>query len=171
MKWVIGSAILFLLVSGGIFLTVSQNRQLRALSTAQTPPVASPLTSPATITAQTLLAAINEQRIKNGLEGLTLNPQLNTSAQAKADDEANKNYYAHECSGCLGLVQLITSAGVKYDKAAENLAKDYSDTNSVVAAWMASPEHRANILNPAYTETGFGINGTLIVEHFVLPSH
>jgi uncharacterized protein YkwD len=38
----------------------------------------------------------------------------------------------------------------------ENIAQGYGSAQSVVAAWMASPGHRANILNPAYHYMGLG---------------
>jgi len=38
----------------------------------------------------------------------------------------------------------------------ENIAADYSDADSVMQVWMASPGHRANILNSAFAGTGVG---------------
>ena len=40
--------------------------------------------------------------------------------------------------------------------AGENIAKGYSTPERVVDAWMNSPGHRANILNPSYTMIGVG---------------
>jgi uncharacterized protein YkwD len=39
----------------------------------------------------------------------------------------------------------------------ENLAFNYPDPNSVMAAWMGDSGHRANILNADYTQIGVGI--------------
>jgi uncharacterized protein YkwD len=47
--------------------------------------------------------------------------------------------------------------GYKYSWLGENIAFNYPDDNSVMIAWMNSPEHRANILNPNFTQIGVGI--------------
>jgi uncharacterized protein YkwD len=39
----------------------------------------------------------------------------------------------------------------------ENLAEGYHTADEVVNAWMASPEHKANILKPDFTTMGIGI--------------
>lgn len=49
----------------------------------------------------------------------------------------------------------LAAAGYEWQAWAENLAFGF-DPAAVVAGWMASPGHRANILNPTYTETGAG---------------
>ncbi len=62
--------------------------------------------------------------------------------------------------------------------AGENLAVHFSDTKKLVDAWVASPTHRANIMNGAYTETGIGIaegefegfNTLFVVQFFGTPA-
>ena len=60
----------------------------------------------------------------------------------------------------------------------ENLALGIFDGDKgIVSAWMASPGHKANILNPKYTELGVavkngiynGVNTTIAVQIFGLP--
>src|SRR4051794_7706942 len=46
--------------------------------------------------------------------------------------------------------------GLAYSYAGENLAKGFTDASSTEAAWLASPTHRANILNPHYAKMGIG---------------
>ena len=46
------------------------------------------------------------------------------------------------------------AVGYPYAWLGENIAFNYPDAPSVVNAWMNSPEHRANILNPNYTDIG-----------------
>ena len=51
----------------------------------------------------------------------------------------------------------------------KNLAKDFSDSQAVITAWMNSTKHRENILKPEYTEIGFAIqDGTLLGQPTVL---
>src|SRR6185295_2218657 len=47
--------------------------------------------------------------------------------------------------------------GYEWRALGENIAYGYSDAASVVNAWMNSAGHRANILNPMYTEMGAGV--------------
>lgn len=48
----------------------------------------------------------------------------------------------------------------------ENIAKGQQTSPDVFAQWMASPSHRATILQPRFTETGIGIVGTVWVQTF-----
>jgi uncharacterized protein YkwD len=56
----------------------------------------------------------------------------------------------------------------------ENVAEGYTSGAALVAGWMTSPAHRANILSARYTETGVGTarakNGrTYHAQVFALP--
>lgn len=52
--------------------------------------------------------------------------------------------------------------GYAYAEAGENLAKNFTTSDSVLSAWLQSPTHRANVLKAAYTEVGFAtMSGTL----------
>ena len=51
----------------------------------------------------------------------------------------------------------IRQDGIRYMAAAENIAQGQPDSAAVVAAWMNSPGHRANILNPNLRKLGVGI--------------
>ena len=48
-------------------------------------------------------------------------------------------------------------AGYPFGRIAENVALGYPDAETVVAGWMASRGHRANILQRDVVETGIGI--------------
>ena len=57
----------------------------------------------------------------------------------------------------------ISSSRVGYE-VGENIAwgtAALATPRAIVAAWMASPGHRANILDPRYRETGIGVSRTL----------
>ena len=51
----------------------------------------------------------------------------------------------------------ITAAGFHWSNVGENIATGYETPSAVVAAWMASQGHCANILNPVYREVGTGV--------------
>jgi uncharacterized protein YkwD len=51
----------------------------------------------------------------------------------------------------------MTAAGFVYSLAAENIAAGQSTAAAVMAAWMASPGHQANIVDCRFTEIGVGL--------------
>lgn len=115
------------------------------------------------VNADSVMSLSNQERINNGLSVLGYNPQLASAAQAKAQDMFAKDYWAHNAPDGTTPWTFITNAGYAYITAGENLAKDFDTSAGVVAGWMNSTGHRANILNGAFTETGVAVmNGTLL---------
>lgn len=114
------------------------------------------------ITIDNLLKLTNEERQRNGLSTLTLNPELSLAAEKKAEDMLSEDYWAHNSPSGKTPWDFIVSSGYQYLYAGENLAKDFSDSNGVVTAWMNSPSHKENILRGEYRDIGFAVvNGTL----------
>ena len=103
-----------------------------------------------------LLSGTNSERAANGLASLSSNSQLNTAAQNKAADMAANDYWAHTSPSGVTPWYWITASGYKYQTAGENLAYGFLTSSETIAGWMASPGHRANILNASFTEVGFG---------------
>lgn len=103
-----------------------------------------------------LLDATNSNRAGNGAAALALNSQLNQAAQAKANDMVARNYWSHNTPEGDEPWVFINNAGYKYLKAGENLAYGFLTSDDAVAGWMNSPSHKANMLDSAYQEVGFG---------------
>jgi len=121
------------------------------------------------INTKALLEQTNSQRQENGLSALSYNNVLSNAAYQKAQDMFDDDYWAHVAPDGKTPWDFIIQNGYKYSYAGENLAKDFNKSSSVVSAWMNSPSHRANILNPNYTEIGFAVvNGTLSGEETTL---
>jgi hypothetical protein len=115
------------------------------------------------ITPVGLLTQTNQQRAANGLAALRLDARLNNSATMKAQNMFAEDYWAHVSPSGIQPWYWFTQAGYTYRYAGENLAKDFDTTSGVMAGWMASAGHRANILNANYTDVGFAVmNGTLV---------
>jgi hypothetical protein len=105
----------------------------------------------------------NQERSQRGLGGLTQNSQLTQAAQAKAQDMFAKNYWAHAAPDGTQPWAFISASGYVYSVAGENLAKDYNTSAGVVAGWMASAPHAANVLSMSYKDVGYAVmNGTLL---------
>lgn len=114
------------------------------------------------ITPERVLEITNQKRAENGLSPLTLNGKLNEAAQRKAGDMFAFNYWAHVSPSGRSPWSFFQEVGYKYLYAGENLARDFMNSDSVVEAWMSSPTHRDNLLNPNYREIGLSVvNGTL----------
>lgn len=104
-----------------------------------------------------LLSASNSRRAAASKGALSINSKLTQAAQAKANDMATRNYWAHNTPDGTPPWSFITNAGYSYDKAGENLACGFDESSDVVNGWYNSPSHRDNLLHPDYTEVGFGI--------------
>lgn len=104
-----------------------------------------------------VLALTNQVRKDAGLPPCAGNDSnLNRSARAKSEDMASHNYFSHQSPVYGDPFAMMRNFGVVYQAAGENIAKGQPTPQEVVDAWMASPGHRANILNRAYTHLGVG---------------
>lgn len=108
---------------------------------------------------EALLSGTNNARVSNGLASFGINSQLNSAAQAKAQDMASKNYWAHVSPDGTEPWYFFQQAGYSYIRAGENLAYGFMTSQAAIDGWMNSPSHRANILGD-YAEVGFGIVNT-----------
>ena len=95
--------------------------------------------------------AMNADRAANGLGALCGNDQLASAAQRWANWMAQNASLSHQGLGGL-------FAGTPFHTVGENILVSGvgSSVSSWEAAWMASPEHRANILSGAFTAAGSG---------------
>jgi hypothetical protein len=103
-----------------------------------------------------LLADSNSARSSNGVAALSLNGKLDAAAQAKANDMASRNYWSHNTPEGNPPWVFVTAQGYAYQKLGENLAAGFSNEQTTINGWMASPPHRENLLDSAFTDVGFG---------------
>ena len=108
----------------------------------------------AAVVSAILVDLANGDRAASSIGTLTVNPVLVAAAQAKANDMATYGYFAHISPQGVDPWHWFEQAGYKFTYAGENLAVDFSDSGDVNTAWMNSPTHRENLLNPKYTEIG-----------------
>jgi uncharacterized protein YkwD len=99
---------------------------------------------------------VNQERLNVGCTTLAIHDTLMRVAQAHAQDMADNDIFDHTGSDGRSSFQRILDAGYSYRLAAENIAAGADTPVEVVALWMDSPGHRANILNCALRETGVG---------------
>lgn len=107
---------------------------------------------PAVIVDQT-----NNERTESVMPALKRNSVLDVAATLKAQHMAERGYFAHYSPEGVSPWHWFDVVNYKFVNAGENLAVHFTDSKAVVDAWMASPSHRANIMNYAYTEIGVGV--------------
>nr|WP_144510205.1 CAP domain-containing protein [Bacillus sp. FJAT-22090] len=107
---------------------------------------------------QQVVDLTNQERAKAGLKPLTIDSKLTQSAQAKSQDMKNKNYFSHTSPTFGSPFDQMKSNGITYKSAGENIAMGQRTAAEVMDAWMKSPGHRENIMNPAYTHIGVGLS-------------
>jgi uncharacterized protein YkwD len=126
--------------------------------------------------AADLLALVNGDRAAAGLAPLAWNARLAAVGESapysgcgftvhgRAEDMVERDYFAHPILGCGGrnVFAMLGAEGVGYSMAGENIGWMAGGGDPAAqAAWlhqqfMASPEHRANILRPGFTAIGIG---------------
>ncbi|HEX3095601.1 MAG TPA: CAP domain-containing protein [Patescibacteria group bacterium] len=105
-----------------------------------------------------VVTATNDQRQQNGRSILHSNAKLKAAAEAKIDDMFAKQYFEHKSPSGKSPADLVREQDYEYIVVGENLALgNFKDDVALVDAWMNSPGHRANILNPKYQEIGVAV--------------
>jgi len=107
-----------------------------------------------TVFPSVLAELTNVDRETKKLPSLTINPLLQKAAQLKANDMAEKSYFAHISPQGRTPWFWLRKVGYNYHNAGENLAVRFLDSTNVNDAWMNSTEHRNNILSSKYSEVG-----------------
>lgn len=106
-----------------------------------------------------IVSTVNRERRGAGLDLVVAEPRLTRAARLHAANMASRNELAHTLSGATTstLSSRVRDVGYVYRFVAENIAYGPVSVDPLVQGWMRSPGHRANILNPDYTETGVGV--------------
>lgn len=128
----------------------------------------------AAVYPQAVVDLTNDYRQQNELGILSVNKLLLEAAQLKAEDMAGKSYFAHTSPEGITPWYWLDKVGYNFVYAGENLAVNFSDSKSVVQAWINSLSHRANILSQNFSEIGIatadgiykGKEATFVVQYF-----
>jgi uncharacterized protein YkwD len=110
------------------------------------------------------LCLIDEVRIAHRLHPLRSNSELRTLASSQVRNMVSLNYFADDRPP--GLTPMSLIAATRYPARATSVSigqnigwgtGPYATPASMVAAWMASPEHRRIILTRQYRDAGVGM--------------
>jgi len=130
----------------------------------------------ADITKSSLEIMVNKTRQALGINKLAQNPQLEQAAQLKAQNMIQDQYFSHTSPSGVSPWHWFLKSGYSYKYAGENLAVGFYDSKEVFDAWLNSPTHKENIINPNYTEVGTAVisgfgpsNAIIVVQEFGSP--
>ncbi|MFO7546529.1 MAG: CAP domain-containing protein [Trueperaceae bacterium] len=138
-----------------------------SLAACSTSAVTTPGTGNVGITAA-LLLEVNDARASTRRCGtqtfataapLRLEARLTAAAGAHSQDMHDHGFMSHTGSDGSDVVRRVERQGYTWSALAENVAAGFTSPEDVVAAWLGSPGHCINIMNPAYTELGPGNAG------------
>jgi uncharacterized YkwD family protein len=118
---------------------------------------------------QQVVDLTNKERAKYALPPLKVDLALSKVAREKSRDMAVNHYFSHNSPTYGSPFEMMRKFGISYTAAGENIAKGQRTPQEVVAAWMNSAGHRANILNKNYTHIGVGFeeNGYIWTQQFI----
>jgi uncharacterized protein YkwD len=107
-----------------------------------------------------VLAQLNQVRVAHGLAPLKIDAGLSAAAAQHSAEMITDGYFAHDSrDGTVfwkRLLRFYPLAGSSRWAVGENLlqASGPITATGAMAMWMASPDHRANVLNPSWREIG-----------------
>ena len=122
--------------------------------------LSSPPAAAVTAAERAYATAINDVRTANGLDTLTEDPALVESSRRHSADMLANQYFAHGD----GWLRRLLRAGADGPYFGENLgwcatrACLKGSPRRVIKAWLASPVHRQNMLDPHFRHLGVGIS-------------
>ncbi len=105
---------------------------------------------------QEIIDLVNVERSNAGLSPLAYQERLAIAARCHASDMATNGYFDHNSPDGSTPGMRVERAGYVWGAWGENIATGQTSAQEVMNVWMNSSGHRANILNPGFTEIGVG---------------
>lgn len=102
-----------------------------------------------------VLGLVNSARARAGCRALRESPRLDGLAQAYSVEMAVRGFFSHTDPDGRTPWDRARQRGISR-LGGENIAEGQPDARAVMAAWMASPPHRANILDCGFRTLGIG---------------
>ncbi|MGB8858814.1 MAG: CAP domain-containing protein [Ilumatobacteraceae bacterium] len=99
---------------------------------------------------------VNVARAEAGLAPVEVSGELNLAAEGHSTDQAQRQTLTHKGSNGSSAGKRMSRQGYAWSTWGENVGAGQADCPTVVAAWLNSPGHRENILNPVMVHIGVG---------------
>ena len=116
------------------------------------------ITSHAEVRQDEVLNLVNDYRVANGVEPLT----YDTGLQEAADIRANESIAVWSHTRPDGSDWWTVDERIY----GENLGHGYNTAEELVNAWIASPTHLANLVNPKFHTMALGVAGNNYAQEF-----
>lgn len=146
-----------ILISNNL-ITFNKKSDINFISEIGTDQITSPQTKIIEANIEEIIDLTNMQRLLVNLKPLKENTKLNEAALIRANTIIQLNEWSHEEPKTgITYTQAIKQVNYWNVNYGENLARDYYTSDQAVSAWMNSPKHKENILNPNFQEIGIGI--------------
>jgi uncharacterized protein YkwD len=108
--------------------------------------------TPIAVDAGRVASLVSAYRVDNGLGAVAIDSRLMHAANSQARAMGERDRMGHRVAG--SLPRRVSAAGYEWGAIAENLGAGYASLDAALAGWKASPDHRANLLNPNVTDIG-----------------
>lgn len=115
--------------------------------------------------ATVIFNLVNDKRVEAGLQPLVRDARLDATAQERALDMTNRNYYGHYDPVTGESMVKIKPTNPECVVASENI-DDAVTNEEAITEWMNSKPHHDAMLDSKYTLTGVAVKGRYIVQHF-----
>ena len=146
---------------------VNSQVEIASTPTPVSTPTPTPTPSAPTVSAAQIVSLVNEQRAKEGIPPLAVNPLLNQSAQVVSNHHVELKYTGHVAPDGKEPFFSVHNVGYAYAAIGENLAymTPGLGANAVVNEWMKSESHRNTMLSRDFLEAGVGVtNGPVTIN-------
>jgi uncharacterized protein YkwD len=121
-------------------------------------PVLAPLAGPVINFEERVVEIVNQERAAVGLPPLKGASELELSSGDHSFNMADRDFFAHcDPDTKESPFDRMEAAGYIWSAAAENIAGGFATPEDVMAGWMASEGHRANILDDAFDFREMGV--------------
>lgn len=104
--------------------------------------------------ARQIVNLVNQERAKAGLSVLTMDEDITAAANVRAKEI--KQSFSHTRPNGSSFSSALKEQGVSFRGSGENIAWGQKSPEQVMAGWMNSSGHRANILNENFKNIGVG---------------
>lgn len=137
---------------------------------AGTPAAPSPTQPTITTPAPTnsFASALNNVRARNGAGSVSYDSRLGRAAQGHANDMLANNFFSHTGSNGSTVGQRVTAQGYQWNAVGENIARGQPDEAAVLQAWVNSPGHQRNNVNPNFEDFALAKAGSGSRQYWVL---
>jgi len=131
-----------------------------ALGCAPAPPIAETRTSQPAASedpvVRELAERVNAHRRRLGRPPLQWDARVATVALRHSRNMVERDFFSHQDSQGRSPFDRLDAAGIRFSKAAENIASGQRDAASVLDSWLSSAGHRENLEDPDFTRHGIG---------------